>query len=43
MNDMVKAEDSFHRAADLSHDPTVIQQWQALRAQMGLSTSVPAN
>ena len=43
MNDMVKAEDSFHHAADLSHDPTVIQQWQALRAQMGLSTSVPAN
>jgi tetratricopeptide (TPR) repeat protein len=43
MNDMVKAEDAFHRAADLSHDPTVIQQWQALRAQMGLSTSAPAN
>jgi tetratricopeptide (TPR) repeat protein len=43
MNDMVKAEESFHRAADLSHSPTVIQQWQALRAQMGLSTSVPAN
>ena len=43
MNDMVKAEDSFHHAADLSHDPTVIQQWQALRAQMGLSSSVPAN
>lgn len=43
MNDMVKAEDSFHRAADLSRNPTVIQQWQALRAQMGLSTSSPAN
>ena len=43
MNDMVKAEDSFHRAADLSHEPTVIQQWQALRAQMGLSISAPAN
>ena len=43
MNDLVKAEDCFHRAADLSHDPMVIQQWQALRAQMGLSTSVPAS
>jgi len=43
MNDMVKAEESLHRAADLSHDPTVMQQWQALRAQMGLSISAPVN
>ena len=43
MNDMVKAEDAFHRAADLSRDPRVMQQWQALRSQMGLSTSPPAN
>jgi len=42
-NDLVAAEEAFHRAADLSHDPTVIQQWQALRAHMGLPTSSPVN
>ena len=42
-NDLVRAEEALHRAADLSHDPTVVQQWQALRAHMGLSISVPAN
>lgn len=41
-NDLVRAEESLHRAADLSHDPTVIQQWQALRAHMGLSNSIPS-
>jgi protein O-mannosyl-transferase len=42
-NDLVRAEEALHRAADLSHDPTVMQQWQALRAQMGLPTPNPAN
>jgi hypothetical protein len=42
-NDLVKAEESLHRAADLSKDPGVIQQWQELRAHMGLSTSGPTN
>ena len=42
-NDLVRAEQALHRAADLSHDPTVVQQWQALRAQMGLPSAAPAN
>ncbi|HTT22742.1 MAG TPA: tetratricopeptide repeat protein [Candidatus Sulfotelmatobacter sp.] len=42
-NDLVKAEAALHRAADLSHDPAVVQQWQALRSQMGLSTSPLTN
>lgn len=41
-NDLVRAEDAFHRAADLSHDPRVVEQWQALREHMGLPTSTPA-
>ncbi len=40
-NDLVRAEEALHRAADLSHDPTVVQQWQALREQMGLPTPAP--
>lgn len=39
-NDLVKAEQFLHRAADLSHDSGIIQQWQELRAHMGLP--VPA-
>ena len=42
LNDLVEAEQSLHRAADLSHEPRVIEQWQALRARMGLP-SAPAN
>ena len=41
-NDLVRAEEAFHRAADLSHDPRVVEQWQALREHMGLPTSAPA-
>jgi Flp pilus assembly protein TadD len=37
LNDPVRAEQSFHRAADLSRAPRVIEQWQDLRAKMGLS------
>jgi hypothetical protein len=43
LNDLVKAEESLHRAADISRDSRVIEQWQELRAHMGLSGSVPAN
>jgi protein O-mannosyl-transferase len=43
LNDLTKAEESLHRAADISHNSHVMEQWQALRAQMGLSSSVPAN
>lgn len=42
-NDLLRAEEAFHRAADLSHDPHVVQQWQALRAHMGLPSSAAAN
>jgi tetratricopeptide (TPR) repeat protein len=43
LNDLVKAEESEHRAADISHDSRVIAHWQELRAHMGLPSSVPAN
>lgn len=36
LNNLPKAEESLHRAADLSHNPRVTQQWQQLRANMGL-------
>lgn len=39
LNDLPKAEQSLHRAVELSHDPRITQEWQELRAQMGLSTS----
>jgi tetratricopeptide (TPR) repeat protein len=39
LNDLSKAEQSLHRAVELSHDPRITQEWQELRAQMGLSTS----
>jgi Tetratricopeptide repeat len=42
-NDLVHAEEALHRAADLSQDPAVRQQWQALREHMGLPTSSPTN
>jgi protein O-mannosyl-transferase len=40
LNNLTEAEKSLHRAAELSHKPEVIQQWQALRAEMGLPSSV---
>jgi protein O-mannosyl-transferase len=40
LNDLKQAEQSFHRAAQLSHEPRVIEQWEQLRARMGLD-SVP--
>jgi len=43
LNDPVKAEAALHRAADISRNSRVIEQWQELRAHMGLSSSVPAN
>ncbi|MBO0912059.1 MAG: tetratricopeptide repeat protein [Acidobacteria bacterium] len=39
LNDFPKAEESLRRAAEISRNPRVIQQWQELRAQMGLSNS----
>ena len=43
LNDLPKAEQSLHRAVELSHDPRITQEWQELRAQMGLSPSAPPN
>ena len=42
LNDLPRAEEALHRAADLSHQPRVIQQWQELREHMGLASSVPS-
>jgi len=42
-NDLVQGEAALHRAADLSHEPAITQQWQALRAQMGLPTTPSPN
>ena len=41
LNNLPKAEESLHRAAQLSRDPQTIQQWQDLRAHMGLPTPAP--
>ena len=38
-NDLVKAEQFLHRAADLSHDSGIIQQWRELRVHMGFLCS----
>jgi hypothetical protein len=37
LNNLPRAEDSLRHAADLSHEPRVIEQWQHLRAMMGLA------
>lgn len=36
LNDLPKAEQSLHRAVELSHDPRMTEEWQELRAHMGL-------
>lgn len=41
LNNLPKAEDSLRRAAELSHDSRVMQQWQELRAHMGLPNPSP--
>ncbi len=43
LNDMPKAEEALHRAADLSHNPRVIEQWRELRAHMGLTNPASVN
>ena len=37
LNNLPRAEESLRHAADLSHEPRVIEQWQHLRAMMGLA------
>jgi len=41
LNNLPMAEQSLHRAAQLSHNDQVVQQWQELRAHMGLPPTVP--
>jgi protein O-mannosyl-transferase len=41
-NDLSHAEEAFHRAVDLSHDPSTTQEWQQLRAQLGLPVLSPS-
>jgi fumarate reductase subunit D len=41
VNNLPRAEESLHKAAELSHDSRVVQQWQELRAHMGLPNSAP--
>ena len=36
LNNLPKAEESLHRAVELSHDSRLTQEWQKLRVQMGL-------
>ena len=39
LNDLARAEQSLHRAAELSHEPRVTEEWQELRGQMGLPSA----
>lgn len=39
LKDLARAEQSLHRAAELSHEPRVTEEWQELRAQMGLPSA----
>lgn len=41
LKNLPKAEESLHRAAEISHNSRVVEQWQELRAQMGLSNTAP--
>ena len=41
LNNLPQAEESLHKAADLSHDERVIQRWQEVRSEMRLP-SAPA-
>jgi hypothetical protein len=42
LNDLPSAEQSLRRAAELSHEPRVTQQWQQVRARMeGLPSAAP--
>ena len=39
LNDLPGAEQSLHHAAELSHKPRVTEEWQQLRAKMGLPSA----
>lgn len=42
-NDFAGAEQSLHRASDLSHEPRVTQEWQAIRDRMGMPRATFSN
>jgi tetratricopeptide (TPR) repeat protein len=39
LNDLPRAEESLHKAADLSHDQRTIERWQEVRTQMNFRRS----
>jgi protein O-mannosyl-transferase len=39
LNDLPKAEQSLRRAFELSHEPRVREEWQAVREKMGLASA----
>lgn len=41
LDDLPKAEQSLRRAFELSHEPRVGEEWQAVRAKMGLASAPP--
>jgi protein O-mannosyl-transferase len=41
LHDLPGAEQSLRRASELSHEPRVTEQWQQLRAKMGLPSEPP--
>ncbi len=41
LDDLPKAEQSLRRAFELSHEPRVREEWQAVRAKMGLASVPP--
>ena len=41
LNDLPGAEESLQRAAELSHEPRVTEQWQEVRAKIGKLSSAP--
>ncbi len=41
LDDLPKAEKSLRRAFELSHEPRVREEWQAVRARMGLAATSP--
>jgi tetratricopeptide (TPR) repeat protein len=41
LNDLRKAEQSLRRAFELSHEPRVREEWQAVREKMGLASAPP--
>jgi len=41
LNDLPGAEQSLRRASELSHEPRVKEEWEAVRERMGLTSATP--